>query len=396
MTSTSVVREFPKRRRKKARRSARNVAYAPSAVDLLFPAGESDRQWGIGRLLEALAETQESTALHSYGIPAEVLRSFAMLSTHRMVETGRLPESEQGIADLLERRWGPQFRDPGATLSRLRSLPPVSLKKPALAKFLIANSRVPGMTPARWQQAQTFCILAETFLQELATYGESFAANEAERQEVQQALLDLLHPDSFNPQEIVAGTEQGWLSCNAHAGAFRLVRWARAVTEPGSMLRVGAGFASDETYVGVRDERGRAAGLMQLIRHLRQRQNVGGIAIDGQYGSGRYKAELLGRELRLAIGAPHTVYHSRCRSGFVVGRWLENNKVLIEMTEAPFPDAREPLPEWIDRWFAALCPWLERLATGDPSNIRCYSGIWSQLHRAPPAARLSVTGGDDR
>ena len=354
----------------------------------------------MGRIIETILDTQKTGA---GGIELGRLRNLAKTSTlsiakGRVGAEDRDDETEleddadedrssrgtakRGSGDalgaMLERRWGPQFRDPEATLARLRELPPVSLIGERLSEWLISQSRVPGITPDRWRQAQTFCVLADTYLPDLIAYRARLPRSSPERAALQEAMFALVHPDSFHLAANSRRVGAGLLSVGLHSGATRFARWIiNKCILGGDIFVIGAaGEGNARQFATVRKEPARA--LMLLIRHLKQPGNLATMMIDGQYTNSYRKVDLLGRPVAVAYGAPHAIYHSKCQNRFAINGWVDR-KLVFHRTEGPVPDPGEPLAQWTERWFDALKSFLESHVTGDPMHIRGYSGLWTQL-----------------
>lgn len=178
-----------------------------------------------------------------------------------------------------------------------------------------------------------------------------------------------------------AADAQGVLICGSHSGAFRLGRAMLARALP-DMFGVGAA-REKEGRATVRDP---VRALYQFTRHLRAPGTLALIGADSGYAGASRPVDLGGVEAPFALGSPAAVHGARCRAVFFLVRW-EGERVVLDFTAAPTPDAGVKTAEWHDIWFGAYRDHLLSIVTGDPENQRGASGLWGKLEAAlrPPA-----------
>ncbi|HEX8232788.1 MAG TPA: hypothetical protein VF559_05530 [Caulobacteraceae bacterium] len=372
----------PGRRRAGADRSPKGAGIRQAGLALLFGLdGDFGGGSGVARLLRNITEAGPA----GEGSGAVSLRRLARSATVDAASAlaAGLAGGEAAALDfdeLMRRRWGEDFMDVEATLAALRNLPPATLINLDLAKWLIEHRADASITEERWRQAQTYCVLADVYLRDLRTLLRRSARRKADPgNRLLQSMLDLAEPGGVEAVKRAAEAKEGWLTLSVHSGPSRYGKWLRnKFVMDDDILVLGAGRERHSTqFATVRTDPARA--FLLMIRHLRQ-DGTATIAVDGQYGKSSTKLNILDKELNFANGSPHAIYYAKCQNTLFMYRW-HNDKVVIDMHDGPVPALAESIDDWTLRWFGWLRKYLEGHVTGDPVNIRGYSGLWSKLSR---------------
>lgn len=260
-------------------------------------------------------------------------------------------------------------------LRRLRLLPDVGLLPPGLADWLTQQR---GETDDSWRVAQQWGPFADTYLSDIAYYA-SVLEKEGESKESEKFVLAdmaLLQPESRARLAALAKGGKAVLFVGAHAGAFALGRRVMRREFPNMLLLGAHGEASQSgTRVSASDP---IRAMLQMVKHLRQPGGTALIGADGPVASATQSVQLLGRSVKVALGAPHIAYHARCTNVFILANWV-NDHISLELRTDTQPVPGESLDAWTHRWMAAWVSFLEGIIRGDARNLRGYSGFWSQL-----------------
>ncbi len=278
-------------------------------------------------------------------------------------------------AFLLEQRWGAEFRNLRAMFRRLLRLPNAGLMPPKLGAWLAAQRRDTG--PA-WLAAHQWGMLADVYLADLAYFAAVLAraGETAEAARLEAAQLALLTPESRARLEALQRLDRGVLLCGVHAGMFGYGRRVMRTLLP-NLLLLGAHGEGQQSGARV-SANDPVRAMLQMVRHLRQPGATAVIGADGPVANAMASVEVLGRPMRVALGAPHTIHHARCANAFVIAAWNGDAIELALRTDTQ-PAPGETLADWTERWLAAWADFLRDIVLGDGRNLRGYSGFWSQL-----------------
>lgn len=279
------------------------------------------------------------------------------------------------VAYLLEQRWGAEFRHVRAMFRRLVRMPNAGLMPPKLGGWLATQRQEPGQA---WLAAHQWGTLADVYLADLAYFASvlSRAGDMAEAARLEAAQLALLTPESRARLEALQNLDRGTLLCGVHAGMFGFGRRVMRALLPNLLL---LGAHGEGVQSGARvSANDPVRAMLQMVRHLRQPGATAVIGADGPVANAMATVDVLGRPMRVALGAPHTIHHARCANAFVIAAW-NGDAIDIELRTDTQPAPGEPLAAWTERWLAAWAEFLRDIVLGDGRNLRGYSGFWSQL-----------------
>lgn len=286
-------------------------------------------------------------------------------------------ENKVGLQALFESRWGPQFVDARSTLDRLLNLPPANLLPDADVAWLAARR---GVAPDRWAREQQFGRFADTYLMDHQAYASYLRKHEylEEAAEFDRSFREALDEECLARLASLLSGETGILLCGVHAGSFNLGRHLMRTTFGEALLPLGAHEREGRSRARVSAENP-IAGMLQMVRHLRRPNSVGIIGADGQFGDSQQMVEVQGYRVPVVVGAPHIVYHARCRIACFLAGWSSDGRVQLRVEHLAESAVGETLNDWTRRWLEAWGRFLNELVTGDPRNARGRNGFWTPL-----------------
>jgi hypothetical protein len=284
------------------------------------------------------------------------------------------PRTAADLLALLRQRWGKDALAARPTLRRLLRLPDMALLAPDLAAW-VTRQRAEGNEV--WRVSHQWGLLADVYLADLAAYA-SMLAKEKSPDAAKVALADTVLLDPESRARIAALPEggRGTLLAGVHAGAFAYGRRVLRNLLP-DLLLLGAHREDSQSEVRV-SANDPVRAMLQMVKHLREPGAVAIIGADGMATNAMETVSICGREVKVALGAPHIVHHARCTNAFFLARW-EGDRVALDMRTDTQPEPGESLEAWTRRWLAAYVAFVEDIIRGDARNMRGFSGIWSQL-----------------
>jgi hypothetical protein len=379
-------------RRRKRSESAQNT-FGPICRFVLREPGLAEATTtGIERLVHRIAAHDRGGRTSED--QERVLRRAARTSTVEMIRASGIALRQKGetqapaesrrasrlarvetLLRSLALRWGPDFRDPRLTLLRLRSLEPARLIGETVLRWQLSHAQA-KTEPERksWLQAQMWGILADVYLADLRILCRDLllVGRSQEAEDLLGRQLSLIDQSSLNRVRSLRDPASGLLLSGAHAGAFGVGR-ATLKSLYDDLLYLGARGHDAPGRRVTTDDPVRA--LFTLVKHLRRPGSLAIVGADGKYGKAKSEVELLGRTLSVSHGTPHAIYHAKCKNAFFLAAWQDDSIVMkLQFVQL---DKAESLRAWTERWIEAYRAFLCEIVTGDPRNMRGYSGFWT-------------------
>lgn len=354
---------------------------------LLFAKTGEHEQIGAVRLASYALELWSTGKLDAYWrtidqcllAPSLTLRrphSLSSLHTDEGQSAKLVRRSLDGYVSLLTSRWGVKFREPEIVFSHLRDLPPLRLLPEASSEWLKASSKM-LLTDGAWHADFAWAALAERYLQDLSEFQgvcrkrDNFKEVEA----IDKAVNSLIDVASFAVLRKYRDENNSIVFCGTHCGvSFPLARrtLSEALESKVTALMRHGGRADDITAAKP------AAAFYSLVKALRRDKNYLMLAGDGRGGTPSFPMDICGRSVLMATGAPHAVFHAKCKNVFYIVKWV-GRRMRLEMNFETQIAPGENISAWTNRWMGDYHSFLTQIIQSEPENLRCRDGLWLDI-----------------